>query len=168
MASIYVSIGSNLDPERMVYRAIQSLRNHFGPLDCSPVYRSAAVGFDGAPFLNLVCRFSSELTVTDVDRCLHRLEDQHGRRRDGPRFSSRTLDLDLLLYDDLCISEGRLKLPRDEITLYAFVLRPLADLAPMLKHPLNGESIADLWRDFDASEQPLESLAFNLDPPDTA
>jgi len=165
MASIYVSIGSNLDPESMVRKAIVALRKEFGNVDCSPIYHGAAVGFDGAPFLNLVCRFDSDLPVTTIDRLLHQIEDRNGRRRDGPDVSSRTLDLDLLLYDDLCLQQDRIKLPRDEITRYAFVLRPLADLAPDLKYPGSSITMAELWQRFDADAPPLVRVPLSLDEP---
>jgi len=163
MASIFVSIGSNLNPETMVRRAVAALREEFGRIDCSPVYHGAAVGFDGAPFLNLVCRFDSDHPVTHIDQLLHQIEDRNGRRRDEPGVSSRTLDLDLLLYDDLCLQQGRLKLPRDEITRYAFVLRPLADLAPDLKYPRSNVTMAELWQRFDTNAPPLERMMLSLD-----
>ena len=167
MASVYVSIGSNLNPETMVRRAVTALRDEFGAIHCSPVYHNAAVGFDGAPFLNLVCHFDSDRLVTTIDQLLHQIEDRNGRRRDGPGVSSRTLDLDLLLYDDLHLQQGRLKLPRDEITRYAFVLRPLADLAPDLKYPGSKVTMAELWQRFDPNAPPLRRVSLSLDaPPD--
>jgi len=70
-------------------------------------------------------------------------------------FSARTLDLDLLLYDDLIINQGGLQIPRDEITKNAFVLWPLAELDPAYRHPLNGQSMAKLWGNYDKSSQAL-------------
>jgi len=162
MATVYVGIGSNVDPDGMVSAGVRALREEFSDVLCSPVYRSAAVGFDGDPFLNLVCRFKTDASVSEVDDGLHRIEDLHGRRRDGPKFSSRTLDIDLLLYDDLCLQQGKLSLPRDEILRYAFVLRPLADIAPQLIHPQTGTSMAELWQNFDHHSQPLEVVAVPL------
>lgn len=164
MAIIYVGIGSNIDAEAMVTAGVHALEHEFDQLECSPVYRTAAVGFDGAPFLNLVCRFRSDHDVSTVDRLLHDIEDRHGRRRDGPKFSSRTLDIDLLLYDQQCLQQGSLTLPRDEILRYAFVLRPLADLAPELIHPQTGTSMISLWRKFDSQGQSLEHIPLSLCP----
>ena len=164
MTIVYVGIGSNIDAEAMVTAGVQALDHQFDQLECSPVYRAAAVGFDGDPFLNLVCRFSTDSDVAAVDRSLHDIEDRHGRRRDGPKFSSRTLDIDLLLYGDQCLQQGSLTLPRDEILRCAFVLQPLADLAPELIHPQTGTRMADLWRDFDAQGQALEMLDLALCP----
>ena len=164
MAIVYVGIGSNIDAQAMVTAGVRALKQEFDPLECSPVYRAAAVGFDGDPFFNLVCRFHTDSDVATVDHCLHAIEDQHGRRRDGPKFSSRTLDIDLLLYDDLCLQQNGLTLPRNEILRYAFVLQPLADLAPELIHPQTGTSMATLWREFEPRGQTLEKLALTLCP----
>ena len=91
---------------------------------------------------------------------LKAIEDRNGRLRSGPRFSARTLDLDLLLYDDLVLETPRI--PRDEILRYAFVLRPLAELDPQLVHPVTGRSMAELWAEFDASGQPMRQVALDL------
>ncbi len=164
MTVAYVSIGSNLDPAQMVPLAIAALRREFGQLTCSPVYSSAAVGFDGGDFLNLVCGFNTDFSPQEVNRVLHRIEDEHGRRREQPRFSDRSLDLDLLLHGDRCIDEDGLTLPRDEILRYAFVLRPLADLVPDLRHPVLGTRFADLWARFDATGQTLTAVELGSDP----
>jgi len=168
MAVVHVGVGSNVDAEAMVSSGINALDDEFDQLTGSAVYRSTAVGFVGDPFLNLVCRFHTELPVAAVDQLLHRIEDRHGRRRDGPKFSSRTLDIDLLLYDDLCLSNGSLILPRDEILHYAFVLRPLAELDPDLIHPRTGTSMASLWEEFsnhrDHHGQTLETVNLPILP----
>ena len=93
---------------------------------------------------------------------LHRIEEDYGRERSGPKFSSRTLDLDLLLYDDLVLDESGLQIPRDEILQRAFVLWPLAELAPDLKHPVNGKSYAQLWLDFDKRKERLKPVVFDF------
>jgi 2-amino-4-hydroxy-6-hydroxymethyldihydropteridine diphosphokinase len=165
MATVYVSIGSNIEPERYVAAGVAALRGAFGALALSPVYRSEAVGFAGAPFLNLVARFETDREVREVNRMLHLIEDAHGRDRSGPRFSSRSLDLDLILYDELVIREdqGHLEVPRRDILDYAFVLRPLADLAPDARHPITGNRYADLWARFDQASQPLERVDIPLE-----
>ena len=89
---------------------------------------------------------------------LAEIEDAHGRDRSGPRFSSRTLDLDLLLYDDLVIDEYKLKLPRNDIERYAFVLGPLAEIAGSKRHPVTGRRYADMWLEFDDSQQQLTRI----------
>lgn len=162
MARVYISIGSNIEAEKHVRVAVAELREHYGEVALSPVYESEAVGFEGDNFLNLVAGLETAEDVHAVSDVLHGIEDRHGRRRDGPRFSARTLDLDLLLYDDLVLDEPGLQIPRDEITRNAFVLRPLADLAPRCVHPLNQRTMAELWRDYDQASQVLWPVPFSF------
>ena len=163
MARAYVSIGSNIDAVRHIRSAVTLLRHSYGPLIASPVYESEAVGFDGDNFLNLVVGFDTGDAVSEVARRLREIEDDHARDRSGPRFSARTLDLDLLLYDDAVINDGTLQIPRDEITENAFVLAPLADVAPTLRHPLTGQTYAGLWQRFDKARQRLWVIGFQWD-----
>jgi 2-amino-4-hydroxy-6-hydroxymethyldihydropteridine diphosphokinase len=141
-----LSLGSNLDPERHLRTALAELRAQFGALAVSTAYRTAAVGFDGPGFLNLAVALDTDWTALQLDAWLHALEDRHGRRRDVPRFSSRTLDIDIVLFGNSVIDgPGHLRVPRDELR-HAFVLAPVADIAPEAKHPLSGESMRELWR----------------------
>lgn len=158
MPRVFVSIGSNIDPEQHVCSCLRALRARFGALALSTVYRTAAVGFDGDDFLNLVAAFDTDEAVDTVFKALHRIEDEHGRTRTEGRFKARTLDLDLLLYGDLVISTERYRLPRNEITRYAFVLKPLVELAADLRHPIEGKTIAELWRAFDASAEQMQAV----------
>ncbi len=164
MARIYISIGSNIDRELHVRAAITELRAHFGQLTLSSVYESESVGFEGDNFFNLVAGADTQLDIQGVVETLRAIEDRHGRDREGPRFSSRTLDLDLLLYDDVVLRAGKLELPRGEITRNAFVLLPLAEIAPERTHPLEGGTYAELWARFDAASQPLWPVAFEVEP----
>lgn len=160
---VYVSIGSNQEPARHVRAAVRALRARFGPLRLSTVFESAAVGFDGDNFYNLVAGFDTPEDVHAVARALQDIEDANGRDRSRPRFSARTLDLDLLLYGEEVWDEAGLVLPRPEITAHAFVLRPLAELAGVQRHPLLGRSYAELWAAFDARAQPLWPVALALE-----
>ncbi|MEO8459900.1 MAG: 2-amino-4-hydroxy-6-hydroxymethyldihydropteridine diphosphokinase [Dokdonella sp.] len=147
MARVYLSLGSNIDAELHLMTALVELRERFRNLIVSRVYRSKAVGFSGDDFLNLAVGLDTDLSPIELDQWLHTLEDRHGRRRDVPRFSSRTLDIDIVLYDDIVLSgPGHLEIPRAEL-LHAFVLKPLVDIAPALRHPLSGRSMAELWVD---------------------
>jgi 2-amino-4-hydroxy-6-hydroxymethyldihydropteridine diphosphokinase len=155
MGRAWLSLGSNIDAERWLGLAVAELRARFGALAVSPVYRSAAVGFDGPDFLNLAIGLDSDLGPEELNDWLHALEDRHGRVRGGERFASRTLDVDIVLYDDLVLSgEGHLQIPRGELR-HAFVLKPMADIAPDVRHPVNGKTIAELWAAFPAASEPL-------------
>jgi 2-amino-4-hydroxy-6-hydroxymethyldihydropteridine diphosphokinase len=124
----YLSLGSNIDAERWLVAAVGELRVRFGEIDVSPVYRSAAVGFDGPDFFNLAVAIDSDLSPDALNDWLHALEDRHGRIRGGARYGSRTLDVDIVLFDDLVLSgKGNLKLPRGELR-HAFVLKPMVDI----------------------------------------
>ncbi|MDH5178040.1 MAG: 2-amino-4-hydroxy-6-hydroxymethyldihydropteridine diphosphokinase [Gammaproteobacteria bacterium] len=160
MHRVYISIGSNIEPARHVRLAVTALHEYYGELIISSVYESAAVGFDGDNFYNLVVGFDTTQSVEEVNRTLHEIEDRYGRQRSGPRFSARTIDLDLLLYDDLQLQQGKLTLPREEILQNAFVLWPLAEIAPDLIHPDTRTSMAQLWHDFDKSKQQLTPIEF--------
>ncbi len=145
MSRARLSLGSNLEPEKHLRAALAELRVRFGDIVVSPVYRCQAVGFDGPDFLNLAVALDTDLAPAALNDWLHALEDRHGRRRDQPRFSSRTLDIDIVLYDDLVMSgAGHLELPRPELK-HAFVLKPLADIAPEVVHPISGKTLAALW-----------------------
>jgi 2-amino-4-hydroxy-6-hydroxymethyldihydropteridine diphosphokinase len=158
MARAYVSVGSNIDRERNVASALAALGREYGGLEQSSIYESQAVGFSGDLFYNLVAAFTTDQSPQQVAAVLNRIEEAQGRDRRGGKFSNRSLDLDLLLYDDLIVDQPGLILPRPEILEYAFVLRPLADIAGDRQHPVTGESFAAMWERFDAASQPMWPL----------
>jgi len=162
MPKIYISLGSNIEPERHLHNALGCMQHHFFDIHLSPVYENEAVGFEGAPFWNLVAECETTLGPEDVSRELKSIEDRNGRLRDGPKFSSRTLDLDLLLYDDLDLRDRGMDVPRNEITKYAFVLKPLVDLAPELVHPLLGKTMQQLWNSMEGGAQSMRVVDVEL------
>jgi len=162
MTEVYVGAGSNIEPEENLRSAMVGLAAVFGVLRLSPVYRSAPVGLEGPDFLNLVIGFDTGMDLADVIAELERIEVEHGRERGQQRFTSRTLDLDLLLYGDRATTESGVTLPRDEVSKFAFVLRPLSDLAPDLLLPGTGRNISQLWAAFDDSAQTLEPNELRL------
>ena len=145
MTRVYLSLGSNIEPGRNLHAAIDELRAKFGRIVVSPTYRFPAVGFDGPEFVNLAVGVDTDLDAFALNDWLHALEDRHGRRRDVPRYSSRTLDIDIVLYGERVIKgAGNLEVPRAEL-MQTFVLQPLVDIAPDALHPTLHKSIADLW-----------------------
>lgn len=159
MAKVFLSLGSNIERQHHISQALNELRAAFGEISCSPVYESEAVGFDGDPFYNLVVGIETEQDIGHLNDFLHRLEDQHGRIRGEEKFSARTLDIDILLYDDWVGTFDKVNLPRGEILKHAFVLLPLADLIPQEQHPIEHKSYAELWENFDKNSQKLWQVA---------
>ena len=159
MGRAFLSLGSNVDPEANLRSAIAALRARFGAIRLSPVYRTRAVGFEGAEFLNAAAVLETDLEPQALDAWLHALEDAHGRDRDAPRFGDRTLDLDLVLFDDRIVDgPGHLRVPRDELR-HAFVLRPLADIAPDAVEPRSGRTLAELWAQSPERDVPMTVVA---------
>ncbi|MFC3192784.1 2-amino-4-hydroxy-6-hydroxymethyldihydropteridine diphosphokinase [Marinicella sediminis] len=146
--TFYLGIGSNVDRQLHITSCLHHLRCAFSRLQTSPVYASPSYGFKGADFHNLVVRIDTAFTPTELKIWLQQLEDLHGRDRRKPRYSDRTLDVDLLLCDQLIIDDGFVQLPRDEILKRPYVLKPLQDLAPDLLHPVAKKRLADLWQAF--------------------
>ena len=145
MSKAYLSLGSNVEPQTNLRSAIAALHERFGDVVLSPAYQTSAIGFDGADFLNAAAIIDSDLDVHALNDWLHALEDAHGRDRTGPRFGSRPLDIDIVFYDDLVLDGPKhLKIPRPELE-HAFVLKPLADIAPDFIDPLSGQSLQALW-----------------------
>ncbi len=158
MPRVYLSVGSNVSPETHLPSALAALRAHFGELNVSRILRSAAVGFAGADFLNLAVGFDTARPPVEVARILRQVEAQHGRDRRRPAFSSRALDLDLLLYGDLVMDRDGVRVPREDITRYGFVLAPLAEIAGAERHPLTGRRYDEMWRDFDGPGKVLRPV----------
>ena len=162
MIPAYVSLGSNMQREQRIREAVTGLRRRFGEIELSPVYDTAAVGFDGSNFLNLVARFDTDLEVDDIVQAFHQIEARLGRDRSLPKFASRPIDLDLLLYGDAILDRPGIRIPRPEILHHAFVLKPLQDLAPNLRHPENGRSYAELWQEMEPTASWLELFPMDL------
>ena len=155
MTAVYLGLGSNIDPERNLRMGVDELRRRFGDLELSATYRSKPVGFDGDDFLNLVVRLNADVSPEEIEAGIEAIHALAGRRRGEERFSSRPLDIDLLLYGDLVRESPRPCLPRADILEYSFVLRPLAELAPDVRHPQTGLTMQEHWEQFDQERHPL-------------
>jgi 2-amino-4-hydroxy-6-hydroxymethyldihydropteridine diphosphokinase len=159
LPEVYVAAGSNVEPQRHMSQAVAELEREFPGVRFSSWYRNRAVGFDGEDFINLVAGFATTLPVRAVLERLHAIEARCGRPRDAPRWAPRSMDLDVLLYGDLVCEEPGLNLPRPDLVKRAYMLGPLAELAPGVVHPTTKLSVGELWRRFDRDAHPLERLA---------
>ncbi|MFT6958435.1 MAG: 2-amino-4-hydroxy-6-hydroxymethyldihydropteridine diphosphokinase [Halieaceae bacterium] len=160
MARVYLGVGSNIERERYIVAGLDALQGLFGELALSPVYDSEAIGFEGQPFLNLVAAVDTELSLAELAARLRHIETEHGRPAHASPNSSRQLDIDILLYDQLVGVINGVELPRGEIMHNAFVLRPLAELAPERLHPVVEQSYHALWQAYDKSTQALKRVDF--------
>ncbi len=166
MGKALLSLGSNQRPEANLLSAFAALRKRFGDIAASTVYRFPAVGFSGPDFLNAGAAIDSDLDPVALNAWLHALEDAHGRDRSGPRFGDRTLDVDIVFYEDLVLDgPDHLQLPRDELK-HAFVLMPLAEIAPAFVDPRSGRTLGDLWVDSSERDVPFVAV-FDPNLPDS-
>jgi 2-amino-4-hydroxy-6-hydroxymethyldihydropteridine diphosphokinase len=152
---VFLGLGSNVDAETNLRLAVRELRERFGSLQLSRVCRSAAFGFDGEDFLNLVAACDTDLTPTEIVRQIEEIHALAGRVRGPDRYTSRPLDVDLLMYGDLVDPDPALRLPRNDVLRHSFVLGPLAEIAPDVVHPITGMRIDEHWQQFDVSGHPL-------------
>lgn len=136
-----------------------ALKSHFNNPLHSSVFESEAVGFAGNNFYNSVLAATTDMPLADVCALLKEIERDNGRKANDKKFSPRTLDLDLLFYDDI-ICQSPAQLPRDEITKNAFVLQPLAEIAPKFFHPVAKQTIAQLWNAYNNPKQKLWKVEF--------
>lgn len=157
MAEVFVAAGSNIEPQDKLRLALALLRERFGTLKVSRAYRNRAVGFSGDDFVNLAVGFSTDAAVEEVVKTLQQIEERCGRPRSAPKFAPRAMDLDLLLYDDLVRDDG-IVLPRLDLTRRAYMLGPMAEIAPSRKHPVLGITFAELWRTFDRAAHPMRAV----------
>jgi 2-amino-4-hydroxy-6-hydroxymethyldihydropteridine diphosphokinase len=152
MAEVCVGLGSNARPVHHLQFACRELAALLTSLRCSEVYAGAALDGATGRYLNMVVAGGSDLSAAALQAALRAIERRAGRRRGGTEV---TLDLDLLLYDD--VVDAQLRLPREDVLTRAFVLRPLAELAPRLRHPLTGRRLDEHWAEF-AKTQPQAAL----------
>ena len=151
MSLLHLNIGSNQDKRKNIRLALASLESNFTKITTSSLYESPSEGFSGSNFYNIGVNVETDKTINDVVNILHDIENSLGRDRNLPKFSSRIIDLDLVLYDDDI--NDKLNIPRRDILKYAFVLAPLAELNPNDIHPQERISYLDLWKEFQSSKE---------------
>jgi 2-amino-4-hydroxy-6-hydroxymethyldihydropteridine diphosphokinase len=120
----YLSLGSNINAEANIILAIEKLQKILDNGEYSSVHQTKAEGFEGDDFLNLVMSGDSELSFDDLNKKLKDIEDEAGRNRDAPKFSARTLDIDIVLQVD----DEEIIFESDEVAKYSFVSEPLKEL----------------------------------------
>lgn len=161
MVNVYLSLGSNIETQKHIVAALDALQDDFGELEISSVFESEAVGFSGDNFYNLVVGVKTVLSVGELSQHLKDIEDANGRKRCGPKFSGRTLDIDILTYGNVVGIVDGVELPRAEILTNAFVLWPLTELVtPQCRHPETGHTYVKLWQNYDKSSQKLWPIDF--------
>jgi 2-amino-4-hydroxy-6-hydroxymethyldihydropteridine diphosphokinase len=153
---IYLSLGSNLgDRLANLQNAISSLPPNIQPLTRSSVYETSPWGYSDQPdFYNQVIKAETLFEPTDVLATIKNLEVSLGRQETF-RFGPRLIDLDLLFFDTLILNSPKLTIPHPRITERAFVLVPLAEIAPDLIHPGVGKTIQQLKSSIDNSSVKL-------------
>ncbi len=160
MTRVFLGVGSNIDREANICTGLDNLQADFGLRRVSSVYESAALGFDGPAFYNLAVELEVDFKLAPLARSLRQMEYGMGRTPDATRFSSRTLDLDILCYGDHHGTVDGIELPRPEILENAYVLAPLAELAPDERLPGGRESFSQLWRRLAGSMQSVAVVDF--------
>lgn len=161
MVEVYVGIGSNIDREKNIRGGLQALARQFGKLSLSPVYRCRAYGFHGDDFYNFCASFTTFKEIGQVLAEIKQIEYDFGRHRGEEKFSPRTLDIDLLLYGDL-VNETY-DIPREDVYSYAFVIKPMSDMAPTLIHPNTGQTMQAIWDEFTGDKLCISPVKFEFE-----
>lgn len=157
---VCISIGSNIEPGYHVPHSISVINAAYGPLVCSTLYRTSAIGFEGSDFINGVIFFRSNVTpllLRDQLKTMEVLAD----RGHPEKLADRKLDLDLLLYGSEIFESGDLVLPRPHMLDYAYILGPLSEVAPNIIHPITGRSFAWHWNNFSGENASLKPITMD-------
>lgn len=160
MTHVWLSLGSNVERHKNIAAALDALSSLLTDMVISRIFESESVGFAGRNFFNLVVGGNTSLSVGELTQQLKKIEDDNGRVRTGPKFSPRTLDIDILLFGDVVGIVDGVELPRAEILKNAFVLWPMAEMAPGEIHPVANKTYAQLWLEYDKSSQQLWPIEF--------
>jgi len=158
VTEIFLGLGSNIQRDKNLCAGLNALADFLTDLHGSPVFESEAVGYKGEHFYNLVIQAQTDLPLLELSQRLKAIEANNGRY--APNRQGLPLDIDILLYGDTVSSEHGIVLPRAEILKNAFVLWPLALLAPNYIHPEQKQCFATLWQAM-PKKQRLWPVAFS-------
>lgn len=150
--TIYLGVGSNINKVENIQSCLNYFSSSFQYFQVSPTYQSPSYGFAGHDFYNLVVKIKSSFDLVSLKKWLMTVEDMHGRDRKQVRYSNRTLDIDILFYNEDVSDNDTIKIPRPEILTQAYVLKPLIDLAPDMAHPETGRTLINHWNSLKLSQ----------------
>lgn len=163
MNRVYLGVGSNVEPALHCKKAIEELTSMASRIRCSTAYQSEAVGFDGPSFINLVVELDTDLSLQQLALYCRELEFRLGRSEQAQKNQNRTIDIDILLFNNT-ISESPL-LPRPDLRRFVFVLLPMVELASELIVPGTTNTIAQLWEQHQSTlllQQPITPINLDL------
>ncbi len=152
MIHVLIGLGSNIEREYHIRMALDALHQLDPHLRRSRVFEAEPVGFEGALFYNLVVELHTLLCLDELMDALRDIEFLFGREPNAVKYRSRTIDIDLLTYGDLCQSSQPC-LPREDIYKFAFTLRPLSELCPQKCIPGTSLTYKDAWDAFDLEQR---------------
>jgi len=158
----FISGGSNVEPEKNLLRAAHEIKREFPGAAFSHCYRNRAIGFEGDDFVNFAAMLPTTHGLQDMIERLHNIEALCGRPANAPRWEPRSMDLDVLLFGNQIGVTPQVTLPRPDLLKRAFMLGPLAEIAPRLQHPVAGLTMAELWAQFDRDAHPLLRIELDL------
>ena len=162
MKDVYVAAGSNVEPEKNLARACQEIASTWPGVRFSHAYRNRSVGFEGPDFINMVLGFRTDDSIESVLARLRDIEILCGRPRNAPKWASRTIDLDVLLFGDRVEKTADYTLPRPDLLRRPYMLGPMAEIAPGVKHPIAGITIGELWQEFDRDAHSMRPVNIAL------
>jgi 2-amino-4-hydroxy-6-hydroxymethyldihydropteridine diphosphokinase len=165
MTPVYVAAGSNIEPEKNLSRACEEIAHTWPDAAFSRAYTNKAVGFDGPDFINLVVGFHTAHPLDFVITRLRSIETHCGRPRYAPKWASRTMDLDVLLFGELVEKTADYTLPRPDLLKRPYMLGPMAEIAPRVRHPVEGRTMAELWAAFDRDGHEMVPVSIILPAP---
>ena len=161
-ARVFVAGGSNVEPQRNLAIAMREMARSWPDVQFSRAYRNIAVGFEGPDFINWVAGFRTDWPIDQVLARLHAIEALCGRARHAPKWAPRSMDLDVLLFDDAVATTREYQLPRPDLVKRAYMLGPMAEIAPEVTHPTLGLTMGELWQRFDRDAHPLQQIDLGL------